>query len=66
MKFTPSFKAVALTDSEKAALNKIANRAPVETQMCKRLKKLGLIQKNEDGWEPSEQGRIRLMFQSAH
>ena len=66
MIFRPSrMKSATLTDREKAALRGIAVGGTVELQMCKRLQELGLIQQKQSGWELSEQGYIKLMFQDA-
>ena len=67
MKFTLSrMKSAPLTDREKAALRAIADGGTVELEMCERLQELGLIQQKQIGWELSEQGYIKLMFEGAH
>jgi hypothetical protein len=66
MKFTPSrIKQAELSDREKIALREIAQGGPTEPLLYRRLQKLGLVEKNHDGWAVTQQGHIRLMFQGA-
>jgi hypothetical protein len=67
MKFTPSrFKQIELSDNEKVALRGVAEGGPIALLLGKRLQKLGLVEKTQDGWAVTHQGHIRLMFQGAH
>jgi hypothetical protein len=54
-----------LSDTEKIALRAIAAGELIALPLCRRLQKLGLIQQKQIGWELSEQGNIKLMFQRA-
>jgi hypothetical protein len=66
MKFAPSsLKQAELSDREKIALRGIAEGGFIALPLCKRLQKLGLIEKKLDAWAITPQGHIYLMFQSA-
>ena len=66
MKFTPSrVKQNALSDREQQALRSIGDGAFIDQTLGRRLQKLGLVEKKDDGWTVTEQGHIRLMFQGA-
>ena len=66
MKFTPGrFKQAELSDGEKIALRGIAEGGTIALPLCRRLQKLGLVEKSHDGWAITNQGHIRLMFQGA-
>lgn len=66
MKFTPSRgKPPRLSDREEIALRGVADSTAVESLLCKRLKKLGLIEQTSGGWVLTQQGHIQLMFQGA-
>jgi hypothetical protein len=66
MKFNPApAKPAGLTDTEKAALQAIAQGAAAEPVHCERLKALGLVVQTHRGWALTQQGHIRVMFQGA-
>ena len=66
MKFVSNrVKQVELSDREKIALRGIAEGGVIALPLCRRLQKLGLIEKRLDGWNITPQGHIRLMFQGA-
>jgi len=66
MKITPSrFREAELSDGEKIALRRVAAGEPITPLLCKRLQKLGLVEKRHEGWAITQQGHIRLMFQGA-
>lgn len=66
MKFTTArVKEAELSDGEKIALRGIAAGVVAALPLCRRLQKLGLVEKNEDGWSITPQGHIRLMFLGA-
>jgi hypothetical protein len=54
-----------LSDREKAALKAIASGEIIGPLLCQRLKTLGLVTQTGAGWELTQQGQIRLMFQGA-
>jgi hypothetical protein len=62
---TGRFKQAELSDQEKIALRGIAQGASSALPLCRRLQKLGLVEKSNDGWAITHQGYIRLMFQGA-
>jgi hypothetical protein len=66
MKFPPRHgNAGGLTDTEKMGLRSIANGVSVDTALCKRLQKLGLVELEQDVWTITQQGHVQLMFQQA-
>lgn len=66
MKFAPCrVKQAELSDREKIALRGIAEGGFVAEPLCKRLQKLGLVEKRLDVWAVTPQGHIHFMFQNA-
>lgn len=66
MKFSPRHgNAGGLSDTEKMGLRSIANGVSVDTTLCKRLQKLGLVELEQDVWTITQQGHVQLMFQQA-
>lgn len=59
-------KALPLTEAETIALRNVANGAPVQLPLYRRLQKLGTIEAKADGWVLTQDGHIRLMFDAAH
>ncbi len=58
-------KAFPLTEAETIALRHVANGAPVQPPLYRRLKKLGAIEEKPSGWSLTQDGHIRLMFDAA-
>jgi len=66
MKFKRSqFREAELSDQEMMALRGIAGGGFIALPLCKRLQKLGLLEKENDRWAITQQGHIRLMFWGA-
>jgi len=58
-------KSQPLTEAETVALRSIAGGLAVQPLLYKRLKKLGVIAPEADGWTLTPDGHIRLMFDNA-
>ena len=58
-------KAPALDQTEIVALRGVSNRQVADGPAIKRLEKLGLVVRNSDNLDLTEQGRITLMFAAA-
>jgi hypothetical protein len=58
-------KVYVLSDVEIVALRNVVHHHAVKPPSYRRLKRLGLIEQNLDGWNLTQQGQIHLMFVNA-
>jgi hypothetical protein len=61
----PPAKGPELSDKEMAGLHDVANHRVVEPRVLDRLSQLGLIEQKLGSWTTTQDGHIRLMFNSA-
>lgn len=54
-----------LGETELVALRGVSNDQIADGPLVRRLAKLGLVRRNLDKWDLTEQGRITLMFAAA-